>query len=250
MIALYIIAGIILLFVGIGFLRATVTIEYKDDMAVAVKVLFFNIKILPKKEKKPLDYSKYSAKKLRKLLKKQELKEKKKALKKAKKKAKKDAKKAQKKADKAAKKAADKRLKRRDPEAFFKHRAEEKAKKRSLTEILSLIKAVLQTVVTRFRKHFRIKITRIKINVATDDAAKTAILYGTVSGAVACILEILDRSMNVSYAKPEDYDVDVTADFLSEKITADIKIAFSLRVWHIFDLVFRAAFAALKKLIK
>jgi hypothetical protein len=79
MIALYIIAGIILLFLGIGFLRATVTIEYKDDMAIAVKVLFFNIKILPKKEKKPLDYSKYSAKKLRKLIKKQELKEKKKS---------------------------------------------------------------------------------------------------------------------------------------------------------------------------
>jgi len=249
MTALYIIGGILLLFIGIGFLRATVTIEYNDDVALSVKVLFFNIKILPKKKKKPLDYSKFSAKKLRKLLKKQEEKEKKKAIKKAKKKAKKAKKKAAKKEAKAAKKAADKKLRRRDPEAFFKHQAEEKAKKRSLSDILSLIKAVLEVVVTRFRKHFRIKITRIRINVATGDAAKTAVMYGVISQSVAYILEILDRSMNVKYAKPEDYDVGVDADFLGEKTTADIKLAFSLRVWHVFDLVFRAAFRALTKLV-
>ena len=250
MIALYIIGGILLLFIGIGFIRATVTIEYKDDVALSVKVLFFNIKILPKKKKKPLDYSKFSAKKLRKLLKKQEEKEKKKALKKARKKAKKEEKKAAKKEAKAAKKAADKKLRRRNPEEFFRHRAEEKAKKRSLSDILSLIKAVLEVVVTRFRKHFRIKITRIRITVATGDAAKTAIMYGAISGGVAAILEVLDRTMNVKYAKPEDYDVGVDADFLGEKTVADIKIAFSLRVKDVFDIIFRAAFRALSKLIK
>lgn len=245
MIALYIIGGILLLFVGIGFLRATVTLEYKDEFALSVKVLFFNINILPKKKKKPLDYSKFSAKKLRKEIKKAE----KKKLKAEKKKAAKKAKKAAKKEAKAAKKAVDKKLKRRDPEAFLKHQAKEKAKKRSLNEILTLIKEVLDVVTKRFRKHFRIKITRIRINVATGDAAKTAVLYGVISQSVAYILEILDRTHKIKYADPEDYDVGVDADFLSEKTTADIKIAFSLRVHNVFDIVFRAAFRALKNLV-
>ena len=150
----------------------------------------------------------------------------------------------------ADKKAAEKKLKRRDPDAFYKKKAEEKANKLSISDILSLIKAVLGTLVTRFRKHFRIKITRIRINVATGDAAKTAVTYGAVSGGVAAILEILDRSMNVSYAKPEDYDVDITADFLGEKITADLKIAFSIKVWHVFDILFRAAFSAVSVFVK
>ena len=250
MTALYIIGGIILLFVGIGLLRATVTIEYKEDLALSVKVLFFNIKILPKKKKKPLDYKKFSAKKLRKLLKKQEEKEKKKALKKAEKKAKKEQKKVAKKKAAADRRAAEKKLKRRDPAAYYRQKEAEKAKKLSISDILALIKAVLGTLVSRFRKHFRIKITRIRINVATGDAAKTAVMYGAISGGVAAILEILDRAMNVSYAKPEDYDVDVTADFLGEKITADLKIAFSIKVWHVFDILFRTAFSALSTFVK
>ena len=78
----------------------------------------------------------------------------------------------------------------------------------------------------------------MNVTVASDDAAKTAILYGVVSQSIAYTLEILDRVTNLSYADNSEVNVDV--DFLETKPRADIRIAFSLRVWHLLDVAFRA----------
>ena len=50
MTALYIIGGILLFFIFIGSLKAKITIAYSDDLCLSVRVLFLNIKILPKYE--------------------------------------------------------------------------------------------------------------------------------------------------------------------------------------------------------
>ncbi|MBQ3125814.1 MAG: hypothetical protein IJC15_01980, partial [Clostridia bacterium] len=41
-------------------------------------------------------------------------------------------------------------------------------------------------------------------------------------------------------------DIDVRADFVGDSIRADVCIAFSLRVWHLFDILFRVLFAFLR----
>ena len=91
MIALIIIGAILLLIFGICAIRATVTLEYRDELTLAVSVLGIKIGILPKKEKK-VDIKKYSAKRFRKLLEKRERDEEKKRRKKLQKEEKKKAK--------------------------------------------------------------------------------------------------------------------------------------------------------------
>ena len=76
MTALWIIFIIVLFFVFLLSLKATVTIAYHDEVALTVKVLFIKIPILPKKERGrgPHSMSAKKAKKLREKLRKKKLK--------------------------------------------------------------------------------------------------------------------------------------------------------------------------------
>ena len=213
-----------LFFAFIASLRAEVLIAYSDEFALTVRVLGIPIKILPKKKKK-VKISAYSKKNRAKY----EAAEKEKAIKKAKKKKekkiKKDAAKAKKKADKAAGKAKP---------------------KKPLSETIDMILDLVGVAVGRFGKHLRIRIARLHIGVATGDAASTAILYGAIAPAVACIAELLDSTSTLRY--PARSDVDIHADYLSEKMQIDIKIGFSICVWQLFDILFRTGFRLTKHL--
>ncbi len=218
---LSILGGLTLLTVGIASLRATITLEYKEEVTVWLRVLFIKLRLVPSKKKK-VDPKDYTPKKFRRMLKKKRKKELKKWQRTQLKK--------QKKAEKKAKRKAEK-------EAIKNGTAQPK-KKRTLLESLTLIKALLDDIPPRFLRHLKIKLSRIVITVASDDAAKTAIMYGAAAQSVAYIVEFLDRMSRLKYA-PEA-EVSVVADFLAEKPTADVKIAVSVRVWHVFDLVFAA----------
>ena len=50
---LKIFALVVLILCAVFSIRATVVIKYSDELALSLKVLLFNIKILPKKKKKP-----------------------------------------------------------------------------------------------------------------------------------------------------------------------------------------------------
>ncbi|MBO5702736.1 MAG: hypothetical protein J6S71_09880 [Clostridia bacterium] len=224
LIALYIIGGILLFFAFIASLRAEVLIAYSDDLALTIRVLGIPIKILPKKKKK-VKISAYSRKNRAKY----EAAEKEKALKKAKKKKdkkkKKEEAKAKKKADKAAGKAKP---------------------KKPIGDIIDMIRDLVAVAVLRFSKHLRIRVARLHIGVATGDAASTAILYGAIAPAVACIAAYLDSTSTLRH--PARSDVDIHADYLSEKMQIDIEIGFSICVWQVFDILFRTGFRLVKHL--
>lgn len=222
MTAFYILGGIFLLIFGILMLRAELIIKYSDDLGLLVRVCGIKIKILPRKSKKvrPRDYTP------KKIAKREE-----KAKKKAEKaEAKKKAKKAQKDADKAKK-------------AELKKQG--KLKERSLGETISLISALVKTAVGRCAKHLRVRVARLHISVATGDAAKTALAYGAISQSVSYIAALLDSTGTLRY--PTRADVDVHADYLSEKTSADIEIGFSLRVWQLFDILIRTVVTFIKQ---
>ncbi len=238
MTALIVIGIILLVFFGIGAIRATVYLDYKDDIALSVSVLGIRIGILPKKERK-VDINKYSAKKFRKMLAKKQAAEEKKLAKKKKK----DELKAKKKLEKKQKKDAEKQYAKEHPDEPKKEK-----KKLSLGQIFSLVGGVLTKLFTRFGRHFRIKVARLNITVATGDAASTAVLYGVAVQGVEYILALLDKMTNISCRK--DAEVNVNVDYLSDDVAVNIALAFSLRVWHLFDILFHVAFAALKNLFK
>ena len=224
LIALYIIGGILLFFAFIASLRAEVLIAYSDEFALSVRVLGIPIKILPKKKKK-IKISAYSKKNRAKYEAEQKEKAIKKAKKKSEKKKKKDAAKAKKKADKAAGKAKP---------------------KKPLSETIDMILDLVKVAVGRFAKHLRIRIARLHIGVATGDAASTAILYGAIAPSAACIAALLDSTSTLRY--PAKTDVDIHADYLSEKMQIDIEIGFSICVWQLFDILFRTGFRLTKHL--
>ncbi len=211
-----------LFFAFIASLRAEVLIAYSDELALTVRVLGIPIKILPKKKKK-VKLSAYSKKNRTKY--EASLKEKaiKKAKKKSEKKKKKDEAKAKKEADKAAGKVKP---------------------KKPLGETIDMIRDLVAVAVLRFAKHLRIRVARLHIGVATGDAASTAILYGTVAPAVACIAAYLDSTSTLRH--PAKSDIDIHADYLSEKMQIDIEIGFSLCVWQLFDILFKTGFRLIK----
>lgn len=225
--ALYILGGIILFFALIGAIRAEVVVSYAEEVGLKLRLAGIPITILPAKKKK-IKLKKYTVKA----------------------RAKQDAKKAE--AAKAkAKKAAEKKKKKEEAKAKkAAEKAAGKAKKKKLpiADLISMGLEVVKIAVTRFGKHIRVRIARLHLSIGAEDAAKAAILYGTISQAVCYIAYLLDSTATLRY--PARSDVDIHADYLSEKITCDIEIGVSICVWQLFDIIFRVAGAAIKGLIR
>ncbi len=199
--------------------KVKITIAYADEVALTVTLLGIPIRILPAKQKKVRVW-RYNLRRMRK----------KDAKRRAglKKKAQADAVKA---AQKKQRKAEQKEAKKGQPKA-------------PLGEIITMVLELVKVVFSRFGRHLRIDVTRLRLVVATGDAAQTAILWGAICPAVGALLEILDRITNLRTVK--NCDIDVVPDFAADTFRADICIAFSLRVWHLFDIAFRALFSFIK----
>ena len=138
-------------------------------------------------------------------------------------------------------KASDIKTKKAKKKKAFSKKADGKSKdeEKTLLESLNLIRELLVSFFGGVAKHVKIKTTRIIINVAADDAAKTALLYGAVNNTVLFILTFLDKCKKVKNLKTSE--ISVNADFLSEKSSADVKITFTLRVWHLIKIIFASA---------
>ena len=212
-IILYIVLAIAALITLLMFVRARIIIEYRDSLSVVLKVLFIKKQLYPEdlSRIKLGDYSE------RKLKSKQE----------------RVRKKAEKKAEKSKK---------------AKTKSEPKAKKkRSFSEILDLVntvKHIVSVLVKAFFGYLRIDVSRINIVVACGEADKTAIVYGAVYQAVSYLLAVLDSVTNVKYKKTSE--VSVTADFVAEKFSADIKIAFSIKIGQAVKVMIKTAYNYLK----
>lgn len=223
----WIVLGCILFFIlFIGSLRARITIAYSDELSLSVRVLFLKIGILPSREKKagPHSMSAAKAKKLREKAAKKEAKKREAAKLKQ-----------QKKAEKKAQKEAEKATK----------------PKKSMSEILDMVHMITEIVgivVRRFFKHLRIEVARLKIKVATGDAASTAIAYGALTQSLNILLPLLESVRTLKL--PDVTELDVTPDFVAESPEADVKIVFSIRVWHIFHILFGALGKLLKNLFR
>lgn len=217
MLGLWIFLGIVLFFALLLSLKATVTICYSDEVVLYVKVLFVKIPILPKKKK--YWKSSMSAKKARKIR-------------------------------EARKKKAEKEKVARQQKAIKKEqKKKEKAAKpkKSMAEILDLVRLVcrlVSAVIRRFFRHLRIDVARLRVKVATGDAATTAIAYGAVTQSINVLFPLLESIDTLSL--PQNADLSVEADFLSDSPELDVMFSFSLRVWHLFSVAFSALGAFLK----
>lgn len=116
---------------------------------------------------------------------------------------------------------------------------------RTLTEDLAFLKTLLGTLVKKGLEFSRLRVARIHIVVATGDAAKTAILFGAVRGALSICLEILNQFKRHS-ACPGD-DIYVLPDFTGEKTTVDFKVRFTMHAWQALYVLFCTSLDVLKQ---
>lgn len=233
MLPLYIIGGIVILLVLFGLIRADLIIRYAEGLGLVLSVAGIPISIFPGRKKK-IKLRDYSPKAIERRRRKAEKKAAKKAAK-AEKKAKKDAKKAEKAESGAEKKTGSS--------------GEEKEEKfLSVPEIISLATSVITVFAKRFAKSMHVRVARLHIAVASEDAAKTALLYGAVSQGVCYLAALLDSCGKLKQANKAD--VRIYADYLKEKPVIDMEIVITLRNWQIIDITNRMLWTALKKFLK
>ena len=120
-------------------------------------------------------------------------------------------------------------------------------KKRTLAERLVFVRAISAALIRKTHKHLRLHAARLHVRVATGDAAQTAVLYGVICQSLSYLLALLDRVTRLKAVTP---DVSVTADYLAEKPSADVRIVFSLRVWGALAILFGAALTFIRTKFK
>ncbi len=215
MTALYIVLGIAVFVTLIALLRVTLILDAEDTLTLTVRVLFLRFKLLPK-IKRPPNLKHFRIKAFRRRRLKEEKRFRKREL---------------------ARAAASKK---KEKKAEAVKAAGQEPPKRSLKENMAfgidLVKYVVLRVLKTFGKRLRIDIRSIDITVASGDAAKTAVTFGYVCQGVAYIKELLDRCLHVRYPEKREGTIRVRVDYLAEKSTFKVHMAFHIRVWQVFSL--------------
>lgn len=102
--------------------------------------------------------------------------------------------------------------------------------KPNLIENLSMIRALIKKLYRVTKGKIKIRTLRLHIVVATDDAAKTALLYSGVSASASLLLNWIDRHLSPI----EHYagEVSVQPDFTGGVSGADIDLIFSVSLFR------------------
>ena len=225
---LSILGFILLLLTLIIAVRIKVHLKIQDELTLCVSFLGIKFQILPKKKKK-YNLKKYTLKKIR-------AREEKAAIKEAEKAKKKSEKAAAKKAAKAEKKKLTK-----------EEKAQKKASRPKITDMLSLFMELLRLLPRTFLARFHFYVAKLHIVVGSEDAAKTAITYGAITGALYPTLEFLDRHSNLH---DKGADIFIDTDYTSEKMKFDCDVAFAMSIFGLLCIALKLGFTFLKEWIK
>lgn len=138
------------------------------------------------------------------------------------------------------------------PEKKKKEKApKEKKEKNEKTDILSLItllKKIVIDIMKKIKRFLRIRVSDFDITIATEEAGKTAVLYGAVGGVADMIFGLFENAFDFKFTK--DAKIGIRTDFLSDKTKADIDIDFSINIMQIFAIAFSALFIYIRNPIK
>ena len=152
--------------------------------------------------------------------------------------------------DKDKKKKPKEKKKKEKPDKKDKKKKKNKNKK-NISDIVGLVQVLLDTVVALFKslgRNFKIRVHAYEICVASEEAAKTAVMYGAVKSLSETIFLRLEDSINFKIVKGAP--MGVYADFLEEKFKANVKIDFSISIAGVFGVLFAAIFKFIGSFIK
>lgn len=144
--------------------------------------------------------------------------------------------------DKAVKRA---KKKRKEQEKELK----ENAPKPSIKEVLKIVKAAVSEIYGKFKRYLFLEGFDLRVNVGTEDAASTALIYGGVSALCASIYAFTSA---LKRKNEERVFMEVKPDFYAASVDAAINISISIRLWQIISCLITASkaylrFSSLKK---
>jgi len=214
MTALWIILAIAAFLTLLLFLPVTLQILYTSSPVLRLHILFFSFQLVPKK-KHPIRLHRFSKRGLLR-----------------------EEKRAEKNTRRAAERAQKKQAKKETAKA---KKGTQKKEKRSFSDILTLVSAILdlaKAVVSRFSRNLGLSIKQLDISIGSEDAAKTALLCGTANSAALALVEFFRN--NTRFDDKSVEHISIQPDFLSESCHAAVDIRFRLHLLAVFDVLIHA----------
>jgi len=119
----------------------------------------------------------------------------------------------------------------------------EEKKKYSVTEMFDIIKELGSVLIKRFKKHLKVKIYNINLIIASEEAEKTALLYGAAIQSAYYLYEFLTQNFKI-YNKKNN--INIIPDFSKIQPSFKINIKFYMRLSHVLALLIASAMKFLK----
>ena len=107
--------------------------------------------------------------------------------------------------------------------------------KKAVGEYITIFTDALKELVHKLKKYLFLEKYIIKADIGTDDAAKTAILYGAASNAAAQ-LWMLVCSLKRRTRNPKLIYTEIKPDFIAEQTDFYADIELSIMLWQILSL--------------
>ena len=98
-----------------------------------------------------------------------------------------------------------------------------------------MVLALAKKFYYKTRGKIRIKIKKLHIRVAADEAAHTALLYGVVVQLVSYIIGYVET--NYTAVERNEGDLSVEPDYTTSECSADVDIVFSTKIWRALLLI-------------
>ena len=104
-------------------------------------------------------------------------------------------------------------------------------RKKDLKEMAVVVKDLIAGVLRYVRKYACLESLHVRILAASDDAAKTGILYGETQAMLASLTALLD-CIPEKRKKPEGIRLEAECDFVAEQMELDAEISVTMHVWQ------------------
>ena len=128
--------------------------------------------------------------------------------------------------------------KKKKTEAQPKPDEQEEVNGPSIVKVIWEIRETVHNLYRRCMGLLHIRFARLNVEIGCEDAAKTALVYGTVTQSVAYLIEYLDTISNVEISKLSQ--INIQSNFISRKSKAEAKIILYIRVISGIKLLFSA----------
>lgn len=114
-----------------------------------------------------------------------------------------------------------------------------------LTSVITSFRDLLVGLVRSFKRHLKIEELRLRVLVASEDAAKTAMEYGAVCTLVEPVHMLALQAPRV---QKDRVQVGVECDFLADKPEVDAEFCLSIRIWRLYWIALRSTRSLIRAL--